>query len=250
MWSGVWSTFRPGWWMAFGALCSLGAQASEIAVGRVDVQLDADHWQAFDVNDAGSRYEGDRSGVINSSTKLLVLRDNEGVRAVLLVRANKSGIGGRASSMRYTSPCPRQDWFYSEGNEGGPLAHSYQCLVVLPPAPFLTAKGETWDDLRALLDSRQVKLEGIVHLVDTKQAASTGAFSSVMALIPSVALPAESTKLPTPPGVPSVVSAAAVQWGRQLMESVRSSVYSLSGDLRVPALSVTETNSATTTNPN
>lgn len=243
------TTLRSGWLVVFGALCALGAQANEIAVGRVDVQLDAGPWQAFDVEDAGSRYEGDRSGVISSITKLLVLRDGEQVRAVLLVRANQSGFGGRASSMRYTSQCPRQDWFYSEGSEGGPVALDYRCLIVLPPVPFPTVKGPDWDGLRALLGSKQIKLDGTVHPVDAKQAASTGAFSSVIALIPSASLPAGSANRPVTPGVPTVVSPMAVEWGRQLMEAVRSSVYSLSGDLRVPALTASDTVSATSTNP-
>lgn len=244
-----WTALRSVGLMALGVLGALGAQANEIAVGRVDVQLDAGPWQAFDVEDAGSRYEGDRSGVISSITKLLVLRDGEQVRAVLLVRANRSGFGGRASSMRYTSQCPRQDWFYSEGSEGGPMARDYRCLMVLPPVPFPTVKGPDWDGLRALLDSRQVKLDGTVHLVDAKQAASTGAFASVLALIPSAALPAESANRTVTPGVPTVVSPVAVEWGRQLMEAVRSSVYSLSGDLRVPALNASDTVSGAPTNP-
>lgn len=220
--------------------CSLGAWAGqEISVGRVDLQLPGEGWQAFTLDDKGVVLSG--SGYTYQQTvgfKLIVRPGPNGVLdAVMLVRANASGKGKFSGIVFPNARCDVAASVFAEGDQGGPAARSFKCLQVvgqqalaMPPALPAGSKD--------LLVENGWRLPPVMFAVSSVQYAHTGAFAEVTVFLRPLAAATVAVDKPraVPDTLPAGVTPASVQWGRQLQEAVSDSVYSIRGKLPVPEL--------------
>lgn len=229
------------------ALSLQPAVAVEFSVGRVEVVFPADDWREVILSDAGKTYGGDHPGVIKSETKLFV-RTSSGERAdaMVLIRANASGMA-TSGTMVYSTSCESSEYFYAEGNEGF-KSRSAHCLKVLPAyateevmSKLTPAAVQDW------LRASRFQLPKSMATIMSSHSVATGTFLDVRVFVTQeTSAPEDDT-----PDVqlPSGVLPQHVRWGRQLKEAVRSSVYSLSGKLRMPSMDIKPHKLALNLNP-
>lgn len=212
------------------------ASAAEFSVGRVEVIFPTDEWREVILPDKGSAYGGDRSGVIESETKLFIQAPSgEHPGALVLVRANAAGMRS-SGTMIYSTSCETSEYYLAEGNSGF-QARAAHCLMVFPAyateeVMSKLAPPVVWDWLR----SSRAQLPRSMATIWSRHSVSTGTFLDVhVFLTPQAGAVDDDT-----PDVklPSGVLPQHVRWGRQLKEAVRSSVYSLSGKLRMPSMDI------------
>lgn len=220
-----------------GALPAWASQ--EIPVGRVDLQLPGDGWQAYTVEDKGNTISGfGYSHQQASEYKVLVRRGaDQRVDAVVLVRASASGIG-RFSGLGFTSAqCQGSSLVYAEGDPRGASARSFRCLRILGPQRGIEVS-DFPEEARDVLAKQGWSLPPSMFVVSALQYATTGSFAAVVAYLRPLATGAANQVPERPPeGLPAGVTATSLEWGRRLQEAVSDSVYSIRGKLPVPDLS-------------
>jgi hypothetical protein len=216
-------------------LAGCGTQAlaaQEVPVGRLDVRLPGDGWEVHSIADEKNTISGD--GHTHQQTtdyKALVHRGpDQVVDAVLLVRANVSGIG-RFSGLIFTDTrCEGPKGVYAVG---GPDSRSYRCLQVTPQASI--SPTDVPEDVSSMLTKLGWRLPPSMFVVSATQYATTGSFAVVVAYLrPLAGTPATDGAQGIPDTLPPGVAVTSVQWGRQLQEAVRDSVYSIRGKLTIP----------------
>jgi hypothetical protein len=218
-------------WVLMGALAT---QAADFSVGRVDIKFAEPDWKEVPLSDWAQAYGGEKDGALAVQSKLYVREaaGQEG-QTLVLVSANSQGLGGgRGGYMTYTPNCKTDGKNHREGNEGF-SARFMQCLTVTPQY--------TSDSVFKALAPQVIEQQGTgmvtirrpVYTVWARYAISTGSFVDVRVFATSPmaeAGPAVTESLPG--GVPPT----HVVWGRQLMDAVKSSVHSLSGNLTIPSM--------------
>lgn len=225
--------------------CCMPASADQtVSVGRVDLQLPGDGWHEFPVDDKGvvlssPGYTYNQ----NTGSKLIVRPGPDGVlNAVMIARANVSGKGKSTGVIYPNATCKSVPQVYAQGDQGGPGSTSFRCLQVAPVGT-ITQRPALPGGTQDLLRMKGWRLPPSMFVVSAVQYANTGAFANVLVLLrPLVAtLAAEGDGRGVPESLPAGVSPASVQWGRQLQEAVSDSVYSISGNLQVPAFELADT---------
>jgi hypothetical protein len=221
------------------AVC--GAQAlagQEVPVGRVDVRLPGDGWEVHLVDAQKNTLSGYGHTHQQAIEYKVLVRRGPGqlLDAILLVRANASGIG-RFNGVSYSGAgCEGPAGAYAEGDKAGPAARSYRCLQVLAPGRS-SALTDFPEDIAAVLSKLGVRLPPSMFVVSAEQYATTGAFGVVVAYLRPLASATVTDKdQGIPDNLPPGVTATSVQWGRQLQEAVKDSVYSIRGKLPVPEM--------------
>ena len=217
------------------SLSVLPAMAAEFSVGRAEVFFPTDDWREVALPDQGKAFGGDFDGVIESETKLFIqVPTTERAGALVLIRSSASGMG--RGTMNYSGKCEPSEYFFAEGS-AGVRSRAAQCLVVYPAYTTESvmsklAPREVQDWLRA----SRIQLPNTMATIQSRLAVGTGTFLDVRVfLTPQAGLAIDDTpdlKLP------SGVLPQHVRWGRQLNEAVRSSVYSISGKLRIPPMDI------------
>lgn len=223
-------TLACGWMV----LASLTAQADEFAVGRVDVEFAEEGWKEIALPDTSQAYGGEKNGALAVEEKLYVreLPATDG-QVLVIVGTNSTGLGGgRGGYMSYSPNCKSDDQNHREGNEGFRATFA-QCLTVTPLYHGESVYKALAPQLMTTPVSDAVSVQRPVYTVWNRHAISTGSFVDVRVFVTSP-LDADSASVtdPLPQGVPP----ALVAWGRQLKDAVKSSVYSLSGHLKMPPI--------------
>ncbi len=229
------------------ALSLQPALAVEYSVGRVEVVFPTDDWREVVLPDKGEAYGGDHSGVIKSETKLFVrAASDEQAVALVLVRANASGMGA-SGTMVYSTSCQSSEYFYAEGNEGF-KSRAAHCLKVLPAYASAAVMSKLAPPaVQDWLRASHFQLPPSMATILSHHSVATGTFLDVRVFVaPQAGAPGDDT-----PDVklPNGVMPQHVRWGRQLKEAVRSSVYSLSGKLRMPSMDIKPHKLALNLNP-
>lgn len=222
--------------VSFGAMV-IAAQASEFSVGRVEIVFAEDGWSELQLPDSAHAYSGDRDGAISVQLKLYVRKAMNGMAPVYaLVSANSHGFGGgRSGQMSYSGDCKSNKELYRDGNSGYNLPY-FQCLTVAPRYTTDSLVQTFVPQMKSLRDSGAIAMPDTVYTVWSRHAISTGAFVDVRVFTSAPITVDESTEnIRLPEGVPP----AHVAWGRKLRDSVKSSVYSLSGRLTIPPIRTT-----------
>ncbi len=206
--------------------------AAEFSVGRYDVTLPAGQWQALDVKDDGVSYGGDRPGTFKTASKLYVKLSAEGaVEALVLVRANSSGLDSGSATMSYNRNCESDDKVFRDGNTGTKLPYA-QCLQVYRPYLAADLLQRVSPEALSALQAKSLALPKGLFMTRNRHAISNGSFLDVTALFARpVAGPADATATKLPEGVPP----SHVAWGQQLKAAVKSGVGSVFGSLELPA---------------
>lgn len=227
----MWNAALCGW-MLGGAVAG---QAAEFSVGRVDIRFADEGWKEVPLPDSAQAYGGDRSGALAVQEKLFVRDGGANATPVLiLVSANSEGLGGgRGGQMTYSTECKSDEHNFREGNEGFRASFA-QCLTVTPlyDGPSV---------IKALAPQLEgtLKVEGAqmppFYTVWSRHAISTGSFVDVRVF---TVFPISAEGAAAAGVVPKDVPSAHVEWGRQLRDAVKSSVYSLSGRLDMPPIKV------------
>ena len=223
-------TVACGWLL----LTLLTAQASDFAVGRVEVEFAEEGWKEIALPDASQAYGGDKSGALAVEGKLYV-RDAPDIdsQVLVIVSTNSAGMGGgRGGYMAYSPNCKSDDHNHREGNEGFRATFA-QCLMVTPLYNGESVYKALAPGLMALPASDLVSLQRPVYTVWSRHAISTGSFVDVRVFVTA---PMEADSASVTDTLPNGVPPAQVAWGRQLKEAVKSSVYSLSGHLQMPPI--------------
>ena len=220
-----------GCWAVLGALT---AHAAGFSVGRVDIEFADEGWKELSLPDQEVAFGGDKAGALDVASKLYLRGTPDGDDQILvIVGAHSEGIGGgRASRMSYSPKCRSDEQNYREGNEG--FRESFaQCLVVTPRYNSESVFKALAPELLALQASGVVSVRRPVYTVWSHHAISTGSFVDVRVFVIS---PIGVDKATVEDTLPKGVLPEHVAWGRQLKDAVKSSVYSLSGRLVVPAI--------------
>lgn len=132
--------------------------------------------------------------------------------------------------------CAGSTGVFAEGDKPGPAARSFRCLKVVAPARS-SALTDFPEDVASVLSKLGVRLPPRMFVVSAVQYATTGAFGIVVAYLRPLASATPTDKAQdVPDALPLGVTATSVQWGRQLQEAVKDSVYSIRGKLAVPEL--------------
>lgn len=231
---------RCGWalggaWVWMGAFA---AHADGFSVGRVDIGFAEPGWEVMALPDRSQAYGGDRSGALAVQSAVFYPRPTAtSAGALVLVSTSSTGMGGgRAAHMRYSPDCQPDENIYREGNEGINLSFA-QCLTVTPRYNAASV----FKQLAPPLLEAGVELplprwsSAPVYTVWSRHAISTGSFVDVRVFVwERIGGEGAAVSERLPPRVPP----EHVVWGRQLRDAVKSSVYSLSGRLVMPALPV------------
>lgn len=221
------------------AICSAPALATqEVPVGRLDVRLPGDGWEVH-LMDVQKRTISGYGHAHEQATeyKMLVRRGpDQLLDAVLMVRANASGIGQFSGVMFSDAQCVGSTGVFAEGDKPGPAARSFRCLEVVAPGRS-SALTDFPEEVASVLSKLGVRLPPSMFAVSAAQYATTGAFGIVVAYLRPLASATATDKAQViPQTLPLGVTATSVQWGRQLQEAVKDSVYSIRGKLAVPEL--------------
>jgi hypothetical protein len=233
----VLSRVVSGFWL-FAGVCAMAHSGQEVSVGRIDLLLPVDGWKAYSLPDRGTTVVG--VGVTHgqeTEMKVLVRRGtDQSIEAALIVRANVSG-KGRFSGVTFPNKrCDGGSGAFSEGDEPGSAPRSFRCLRILSPRD-VTAPGGVHSNIKELLAKEGWTWPSLMQVVMSDQYAFTGAFVSMTALIRPESVPLLADRpQDMPAALPHGVSLSSVQWGRQLQKAVTASVYSIGGNLPVPAL--------------
>ena len=209
--------------------------AAEFSVGRVDVIFPTDDWREVSLPDKGKAFGGDRSGVIQSETKLFIQASSAGqAGAMVLVRANASGMG--TGTMIYSTSCETSEYYFAEGNAGH-QARAAHCLHVFP-AYATTAVMEKLapPEVQEWLRASRMQLPDSMVTIWSSHSVATGTFLDVRVFLTPQAGAADDDVPDV--SLPNGVLPQHVRWGRQLKDAVRGSVYSLSGNLRIPPMDI------------
>lgn len=224
-------------WMLPGC-CALAFAGQEVSVGRVDVELPGEGWEVLKLEDNGNTFSGQGETYRQTAeTKVMVHFGTDKVLdAIILVGANVSG-KGRFSGVGYAdAKCTGQKGLFAEGDQGGPVARSFQCLQIWrqsftnvlsgipqPAVEWLAKNG--WD------------APPTMDVVYARQYANTGAYAWIVAYLRPIATKPVVTKTrELPDGLPTGVLKEHLQWGRELQEATTDSVYSIRGKLKMPKL--------------
>lgn len=215
-------------WVTLGAIA---AQAADFSVGRVEVEFAEEGWREVTLPDSANAYDGDRTGTLAVQSKLYARGEpgSDG-QVLVLVSATTGGMGG--AFMSYSPDCQSDAQNYREGNTGAQRPFA-QCLLVTPlysGASVFKALAPAVLDLQG---SGMVSVRRPVYTMWNYHAISTGASVDVRVFVMSpMGAAGGSVSETLPNGVPP----EHVAWGRQLIDAVKSSVYSVSGRLVVPAI--------------
>jgi hypothetical protein len=212
--------------------------AQEVPVGRVDVRLPGDGWEVHLMDVQKNTISGyGHTHQQATEYKVLVRRGpDQLLDAVLMVRANASGIGRFNGVFFSGATCGGSAGVYAEGDEPGPAARSFRCLQVTAPRRS-SALTDFPEDIASVLSKLGVRLPPSMFVVSAQQYSTTGAFGVVLAYLRPLASATATDKAQgIPDTLPQGVTATSVQWGRQLQEAVKDSVYSIGGKLPVPEL--------------
>lgn len=228
-----------GMWKATVFGCALWAtvtgHAAEFSVGRVDIRFSEEGCKEVPLPDAAQAYGGEKSGALEVQAKLFVRAESVREAPVLvLVSTNSAGMGGgRGGYMSYSPNCKSDDRNYREGNEGFKASFA-QCLTVMPRYNGVSVIKALAPQLEGELLTEGAKLPPF-YTVWSRHAISTGSFVDVRVF---TVFPISADGAAADGTLPKDVPPAHVVWGRQLKDAVKSSVYSLSGRLDMPALQV------------
>lgn len=216
------------------ALGALAAQAEEFSVGRVEVGFAEAGWKELPLPDSATAYGGDRAGELDVQSRLYLRGGSDQEAQVLvLVSAATGGLGG--GYMTYSGDCKPDEQNHREGNEGVRRSFS-QCLTVTPRYSSESVFKALAPGVVDLQRSGAVSWTRPVYTVWNYHAVSTGTFLDVRVFVMApLAAPGSPVAQAQPDGVPP----EHVVWGRRLIEAVKSSVYSLTGRLVVPAIRLT-----------
>lgn len=228
-----------GW----GVLASLTAQASDFSVGRVDIEFAEEGWKEMALPVMAEAYGGEKNGAMAVEAKLYVRGAPDSAGHVLvLVSANSAGMGGgRGGYMTYSPNCKSDGPNHLEGNEGFRASFA-QCLMVTPLYNSESVFKALAPQVVDLPTSGWVSVQRPVYTVWSRHAISTGSFVDVRVFATS---PMMADSASVTDALPAGVLPEQVAWGRQLKEAVKSSVYSLSGRLKVPPIRLTTPAGAT-----
>ncbi|MGV3726132.1 MAG: hypothetical protein ACO1OI_05430 [Hydrogenophaga sp.] len=225
-------------WLAMAACGAQALAAQEVPVGRVDVRLPGEGWEVHSVENkkiaiSGRGYTHDQS----YEYKVIVRRGPDRLLdAVLLVRANASGLVGFSGVEFSGAGCTAPARAYAEGDKAGAAARSFRCLRVTP-LQRSTALSVFPEDIRSVLSKLDLRLPRTMFGVAAAQYATTGSFATVEAYVRSLAKAPEVENTPANAEASRLgIEATSFQWARQLQEAVSDSVYSIRGKLIVPAL--------------
>lgn len=215
-------------WVTLGAMA---AQAADFSVGRVEVEFAEQGWKEVPLPDSAKAYGGDKSGALDVQSKLYVLGGSASDAQVLvLVSAATGGLGG--GYMTYSGDCQSDAKNYREGNPG--IRRSFtQCLTVTPRYSSESVLKALAPAVLELQHSGVVSVPRPAYTVWNYHAVSTGTFVDVRVFVMS---PLAAIGTFVAQALPEGVPPEHVAWGRQLIEAVKSSVYSVSGRLVVPAI--------------
>jgi len=225
----VWQKLVGLSWM----LCALlgSAQAAEFSVGRADIVFPTDDWSVAELSDAGRAYGGLDPKVLASESKMFVKTSPQrGVEAVVLVQASKAGFPARYAT--YTRECESTKDYYAEGTTGGGMRLAH-CLVVhriYSTESLVKAMGEPW--ISSLQRLKGQLPQGMFE-ISSEYSNSNGTFLVVTAWL-ARALEGAPDKVDE--ALPKGIDASHVVWGKALSLAVRSSVNSIFGTMKFPAL--------------
>lgn len=230
----VWKKRMAAAWLACAWLGVV--QAAEFQVGRATVVFPTDDWTVADLPDQGAPYGGDRTGVIASERKLFVKTAPNGVvEAVAMVRGSKGGV--TAAYMTYRRECNTTDRYFAEGRSGDALRFA-ECLSVHPRYTMSSLLKSLGDAGKSMLKAHTGTLPEAMYEITANFANSNGTFIEVEVwLAPGF----EGSPGTVSEALPEDVEARHVVWGRALNKAVRSSVTSIFGTLKFPAMSFSRT---------
>jgi hypothetical protein len=216
--------------MAF-ALAALLPWSSALAqekydVGRASITFSSPGWKQLKLDDQGVQYSGEIQGKLPSDTQLFVnATPDKKVLAVMRVRASKGGLS--SGYFVYTPKCEDKEAAYAEGNSGFEQSYA-QCLLVYPLystsslLKYLSIENET----KFKSFAGDVPEQGM-RLLSAYYSNANGTFVVVeLLLAPQFSGLRTSSDKDDP----------YLLWGRELMNSVKSSVNSLFGGMKFPAM--------------
>ncbi len=208
-------------------------RGANLDVGRVALHISDDGWERLGASRRGLPFSGDKSGDIQLETQHLLLRGRAGeFRAAATVGASR-GVG--VVRIQWTTDCQSGSNIYAVDGTGGRFGAS-DCLKVSGPIQMRRFLESAAPDLLADLTGHNVVLPNAAYLVFFEKGIDSGTFTFVQFLF------AADFKLPNEAGsavnLPAGVNPEAVAWGLRLAEAVRSSIYSPSGTLLLPTVTL------------
>ncbi len=211
-------------------LAAMVVRAEDFSVGRVGITFAEKGWKEVVLPEQSQSYGGDKQGALSVQSKLYVLdgTPQEG-QTLVLVTSTGSLTGG--GSMTYSPKCRSDASAYWEGNEGFGLSFA-QCLNVLPMYSSESVFKAFAPQVLDLQKSGMVSVLRPVYTFWSRHAVSTGSALDVRVFVVS---PLAGEGVVGAETLPKGVPPSHLAWGRQLKDAVKSSVYSFSGRLTMPA---------------
>jgi hypothetical protein len=203
------------------------AAQEKFDVGRVNITFPSPGWKRIKLEDAGVPYAGFHiMGTYPAETQLFVnATPDKKVLSIMRIRASKGGI--MIGNFVYSPKCEASDANHAEGNSG-PGRSFAQCLVVYPlfSTSSLLKYLEIENETKFKSFAGDVPEKGM-RLISAYYASANGTFISIEILLAPqfVGLRGNSTQ-----------DDPHLLWGRELMDAVKGSVRSFSGDMKFPAM--------------
>jgi hypothetical protein len=209
---------------------ALPAQADQmVEIARLTMVLQGERWSAQDAASFSLPIDGGVSGVLPGSTKLLVLKDADGLlQAIFLVRANWG-----QGDVESTGTCPTSKSLYvRDFNNGGFQAH--KCVMFTGVYTSSSLLTHVLDQLAAVQKTVNLPLPDTGHGLWMSMRAASGEGIEIEGLV------ADGFKglVDRAPGaaLPPDLTAAQAAWADALGEAAIDALGSFRGRVIVPAL--------------
>jgi hypothetical protein len=210
--------------------CSL---AADFSIGRATAVLPGDDWKELSQENNELKYGGAQLGQINAETKSFYTLDAKNtLRALVVIRGTKNGIGGDLGQMVYAPQCDSSSDYFASGNTG--VGRNYlECYRVFRPIVAKNIlKAITPEALGDIEKNKLALPEGLVTIMSS-YGNSNGTNLNVVVY---TAMNFQGLDKVVSDKLPENVYAGHVAWARALMDEVKSSVRSISGKAVFPAM--------------
>jgi hypothetical protein len=207
------------------AVAAVPALAETVKVGRASIELPDGNWKALTTTDHQNPVNGANTGALPTETRTFALVSDGRLMAILKVNSSKGG----GLRINWTNTCTSNPLSHAVNLTQDPNAlECIQASVPVIAEPYLK---RTMPDVLTALESNGLAVPSAMQTISAAVGSSSGTNLNVnLVVVPSfIGLPGEEAST-----LPARLKPGQVVWARQLAKSVKSSVYSMSGNMTLP----------------
>ncbi len=207
------------------AVAALPALAETVKVGRASIELPEGNWKALTAKDGQNSVDGANAGALPTESRVFALVSGGRLMAILSVNSSKGG----GIRINWTNTCTSNKLSLALNLTEDPNAlECIQASIPLMAEPYLK---RVMPDALSSLESDGLAVPPAMQSISATVGSSSGTSLYVnLIVVPSfIGLQGEEAST-----LPARLKPGQVVWARQLAKAIKSSVYSMSGNMTLP----------------